>query len=166
MRNSRTRWMLVTLAAFAVDRITKYLVEARTTLYYRRVVIPNFFTIVHTRNPGLAFGFFADAPSSRITAILSIGTLLVCTLLAWLLVSGRAGGGAGRFGVALILGGALGNLFDRMMYSWVTDFLDFKFGSYHWPAFNAADSAILIGAVFVAIDLIFLQKHAAPLEGR
>jgi signal peptidase II len=91
--------------------------------------------------------------------MLSIGTLIICALLAWLLVSGRAGGPAGQVGVALILGGATGNLIDRLLYSRVTDFLDFQFGNYHWPAFNVADSVIMIGAVILAIELMFLQKH-------
>jgi signal peptidase II len=159
MAPSRTRWIWVTLFALALDRATKYAVEVRTPLGYRRVLIQHFFTFVHASNPGLAFGIFADSPSRRLTAMLSIGTLIICALLAWLLVSGRAGGPAGQVGVALILGGATGNLIDRLLYSRVTDFLDFQFGNYHWPAFNVADSVIMIGAVILAIELMFLQKH-------
>jgi signal peptidase II len=161
MDTSRTRWIWVTLFAFGLDRLTKYLVEARTPLGYRRVLIQHFFTFVHARNPGLAFGIFADSPSPKMTAMLSIGTMIICTLLVWLLVSGRVGGAAGQVGVALILGGAIGNLFDRLFYSKVTDFLDFQFGNYHWPAFNVADSAIMIGAVTLGIELLFMQKHAS-----
>ena len=161
MAPSRTRWIWVTLCAMGLDRATKYAVEARTPLGYRKVLIQHFFTFVHASNPGLAFGIFADSPSRRMTAMLSIGTIIICALLAWLLVSGRAGGNAGQVGVALILGGAAGNLLDRLMYSRVTDFLDFQFGNYHWPAFNVADSAIMIGAVILGIELLFLQKHAS-----
>jgi signal peptidase II len=160
MLPSRTRWIWVTLCAFVADRTTKYAVEVRTPLGYRRVLIRHFFTFVHASNPGLAFGIFADSPSRGLTAMLSIGTLVICALLTWLLVSRRAGGTAGQVGIALILGGALGNLFDRVLYSRVTDFLDFQFGNYHWPAFNVADSAIMIGAVILGIELLFLQKHA------
>jgi signal peptidase II len=95
------------------------------------------------------------------TALLSIGTLIICALLVWLLISGRAGGRAGQTGIALILGGAAGNLLDRIMYSRVTDFLDFQFGNYHWPAFNVADSAIMIGAVILGVELFFSPKHAS-----
>jgi signal peptidase II len=161
MAPSRTRWIWVTLFALALDRATKYAVEVRTPLGYRRVLIQHFFTFVHASNPGLAFGIFADSPSRRLTAMLSIGTLMICALLVWLLVSGRAGGLAGQVGVALILGGATGNLIDRLLYSRVTDFLDFQFGNYHWPAFNVADSVIMIGAVILAIELMFLHKHAS-----
>jgi signal peptidase II len=162
MEPSRTRWIWVTLFALALDRATKYAVEVRTPLGYHKVLIQHFFTFVHASNPGLAFGIFADSPSRRMTAMLSIGTIIICALLVWLLVSGRAGGTAGQFGVALILGGAAGNLLDRLMYSRVTDFLDFQFGNYHWPAFNVADSAIMIGAVILGIELLFFQKHVSP----
>ena len=161
MTPSRTSWIWVTLSALALDRATKYAVEVRTPLGYRRVLINHFFTFVHASNPGLAFGIFADSPSRGMTAILSIGTLIICALLVWLLVSGRAGGTAGQIGIALILGGAAGNLLDRILHSKVTDFLDFQFGNYHWPAFNVADSVIMIGAVVLGIELFFSPKHAS-----
>ncbi len=151
----------MTLFAFAADRATKYAVEVRTPLGYRRVLIRHFFTFVHASNPGLAFGIFADSPSRGLTAMLSIGTLVICALLTWMLVSRRARGTAGQAGIALILGGALGNLFDRVLYSRVTDFLDFQFGNYHWPAFNVADSAIIVGAVILGIELLFLQRQVS-----
>ena len=154
----------MTLFALALDRATKYAVEVRTPLGYRRVIIQHFFTFVHASNPGLAFGIFADSPSPKMTAMLSIGTILICAMLVWLLVSGRAGGTAGQVGVALILGGAAGNLLDRLMYSRVTDFLDFQFGNYHWPAFNVADSVIMIGAVILGIELLFMQKNTSAEE--
>jgi len=159
MAPSRTRWIWVTLFALALDQATKYAVEVRAPLGYRRVLIQHFFAFVHASNPGLAFGIFADSPSPKLTAMLSLGTMIICALLVWLLVSGRAGGAVGQIGVALILGGAAGNLFDRLLYSRVTDFLDFQFGNYHWPAFNVADSVIMIGAVILGIELLFLQKN-------
>ena len=158
METSRTRWIWITLFAMVLDRATKYAVEVRTPLGYSRVLIEHFFTFVHASNPGLAFGIFANSPSPKMTAMLSIGTILICAMLVWLLVSGRAGGTAGQIGVALILGGAAGNLLDRLLYSRVTDFLDFQFGNYHWPAFNVADSAIMIGAVILGFELLFMQK--------
>ncbi len=154
----------MTLFAVALDRATKYAVEVRTPLGYRKVLIEHFFTFVHASNPGLAFGIFADSPSPKMTAMLSIGTMIICAMLIWLLVSGRAGGTAGQTGVALILGGAAGNLIDRLMYSRVTDFLDFQFGNYHWPAFNVADSVIMIGAVILGIELLFMQKNTSAEE--
>jgi signal peptidase II len=162
----RIRWFWFTLGAFALDRASKFAIESRTPLGFSQVLIPNFFTLVHSNNPGLAFGLFADAASPRMTAILSLSALVVCAMLVWLLVSDRAGGPAARLGVALILGGALGNCFDRTIYSTVTDFLYFHFGNYGYPAFNFADSAIAIGAAIVGIELVFLHKQAASPEER
>jgi signal peptidase II len=164
METSRARWIWITLFAIALDRATKYAVEVKTPLGYRKVLIQHFFTFVHASNPGLAFGIFADSPSPKMTAMLSVGTSIICAMLVWLLVSGRAGGTAGQAGVALILGGALGNLLDRLLYSRVTDFLDFQFGNYHWPAFNVADSVIMIGAVILGIELLFMQKNTSAEE--
>src|SRR5579862_974607 len=164
METSRTRWIWITLFAIALDRATKYAVEVKTPLGYRRVIIQHFFTFVHASNPGLAFGIFADSPSAKMTAMLSIGTIIICAMLVWLLISGRAGGTAGQTGVALILGGAAGNLLDRLLYSRVNDFLDFHFGNYHWPAFNVADSVIMIGAVILGIELLFMQKNSSAEE--
>lgn len=166
MEMSRIRWIWFTLGAFALDRGTKYAIESQTPLSYQRPIIHNFFTLVHSDNPGLAFGLFADAASPRMTAILSLSALLVCALLAWLLISGRAGGRTAQTGVALILGGALGNCFDRAVYSTVTDFLYFHYGSFQYPAFNLADTAIAVGATLVGIELIFLHKHVVAPEER
>jgi signal peptidase II len=166
MRHFRSRWIWITLAAFALDRATKYVIESRTRLGFHRTIIPNLFSVVHATNPGLAFGFFSDTPSAIVSLLLTIATLFVCVVLAWLLMADRAGAALARFGVALILGGALGNLFDRALFSSVTDFFDVQFGSYHWPAFNIADSAITIGALLVAYEIIFRQKRvASPAKG-
>jgi signal peptidase II len=160
------RWIWITLCAFLADRWTKLVVERLTPVNYQKPVIPNFFSLVHATNPGLAFGFFADSNSPKVTAILSISALIVCMLLTWLLISNRAGGPVARTGVALILGGALGNLYDRVLYARVTDFLFFHVGHYQWPAFNVADSVITIGAIIVAFELVFSQRHAASVEER
>jgi len=161
----RTNWIWITLGILAVDRATKYAVETKTPLGYRHTYIPNFLAIVHTSNPGIAFGFFSDSRVSWIRVALSVATLIVCILLAWLLVAGHAGSTLGRTGVALILGGALGNLFDRAIHSGVTDFIYVHFRSFDWPAFNFADSAITIGAILIGIELLFLRKRGASQEG-
>jgi signal peptidase II len=164
MRPSHSRWIWITLGAFALDRLTKYAIESLTPLGFHKPLIANFFALVHASNPGLAFGFFADAPSPRVSLLLTLATLFVCALLTWLLFAGHAGVAAGRSGVALILGGALGNLFDRALFSSVTDFFDVQFGSYHWPAFNIADTSITVGALLVAYEILFQHKHVASHE--
>jgi signal peptidase II len=121
---------------------------------------------VHTANPGIAFGFFAASPSRWTNLALSLASLVVCILLAWLLLAGHAGAALGRTGVALILGGALGNLFDRVIHSSVTDFIYVQLSSYDWPAFNFADAAITVGAILIGIELLFMRKRAVSAEGK
>jgi signal peptidase II len=162
----RANWIWITLAVFALDRATKYAIETMTPLGYRRTYIPNLFAIVHTSNPGIAFGFFSDSPSRWINLTLSVAAFVVCVLLSWLLFAGHAGGAPGRTGVALILGGALGNLFDRLIHSGVTDFIYVHFRGYEWPSFNFADSAITIGAILIGIELVFMRKHLTCTEGK
>lgn len=154
MMRKRLGWLAIVAGILFLDRTSKALVEALTPLGYIKPVIPEIFTFVHAENPGIAFGFFSDAPSSGVTAALSIATIAVCLILTWLLVSGRAGRRHASTGVAFILGGALGNLYDRVLHGGVTDFLYFHAGSHYWPAFNVADSAIAVGTVLVGIELI------------
>ncbi|MGB6197920.1 MAG: signal peptidase II, partial [Candidatus Acidiferrales bacterium] len=87
------------------------------------------------------------------------GAVAVLALLIWLLVSGRAGGGLARAGVALMAGGAAGNVLDRLMHGMVTDFVEVRLGHYVWPAFNVADSALSIGAALILIELLFSGRE-------
>ncbi len=166
MAPRRAHWIWITLGVVAVDRASKYAIEASTPLGYRRAYIPNFFSIVHTSNPGIAFGLFADSHSRWINASLSVAILVVCILLTWLLLSGHAGAAPARAGVALILGGALGNLLDRVLHSSVTDFIYVQFRSYDWPAFNFADTAITIGALLIGFELVFMRQRVDSAEGK
>ena len=132
---------------FAVDRITKMIVEARVSAIDTISVIPGFFDIIHSQNRGVAFGMFNDSTSQWRTLALvvlsSVGGDLrrraACGVR-------RSSTGWSLWGLSLILGGAAGNLFDRVMWGRVTDFLEVYVGEYHWPTFNVADSAIVIGS--------------------
>lgn len=154
---SRLRYLWITLAVVALDRGTKAWFESQTPVGWRHEVIPNFIYLVHSSNPGIAFGVLADSPSIWTRIILIAGSLVVIAVLAWLLVSLR-GGGMTIAGIAFLLGGAAGNLTDRIAHGAVTDFFEVLLGSYTWPAFNVADSAITIGAVLIILDLI-LSPH-------
>ncbi len=134
--------------------------ERFTPEYYRRPLIPGLVTLVNSRNPGIAFGLFADHDSKWLATLLIVVTFGVIALLGWLLATGRAGGRLSETGLALILGGALGNLVDRVLFGRVTDFIELQLGRFRWPAFNLADSAITIGAVLIAWEL--LRPHRAP----
>ena len=146
------------IGALALDQFTKYLVEHHTELGSVHTVIPGLLNIMHTSNTGVAFGIFADSANPWRAPLLISSSVLVIGLLVWLLATGRAGARLGEWGVALILGGAVGNVFDRLVRRSVTDFIDFHIGSYHWYTFNVADSAIVIGAFLVILELF--RDHA------
>jgi signal peptidase II len=154
------RWVWLSLVIVLADRATKAAIEIFTFDGYRRAVIHNFIYLVHTKNPGIAFGIFSDSPPKWLTGLLIAGAFVVICALAWLLVSGHAGGKLSQAGIALILGGATGNLTDRLLHGGVTDFFEVLFGNYHYPAFNVADSAIAVGAAFVILELFFGARTA------
>ncbi|HEV3254510.1 MAG TPA: signal peptidase II, partial [Candidatus Acidoferrales bacterium] len=145
----RIRWIWFVLAVLAVDQLSKFAVERFTALGSVRVVIPGYFNLVHTNNPGVAFGLLADSESPWMTSLLIAFSTAVMVFLVWLLVTGRAGARLGQAGMALILGGAAGNVMDRLLRRSVTDFIDFHLRSHHWYTFNVADSAIVVGAGMV-----------------
>jgi signal peptidase II len=157
--SSRLRWLWLTLAIIVLDRATKAWFEARTTEGWRREIIHNFIYLVHSRNPGIAFGILADSASPTTRVILIAGSLAVIAVLAWLLVAGKSASVTSAAGLALLLGGAAGNVTDRIFRGAVTDFFEIWFGTYHYPAFNVADSAITIGAALILLDVLFGHKH-------
>ena len=155
----RLRWLWLTLAVVVLDRATKAWFEAQTVEGWRHELIHNFVYLVHSRNPGIAFGVLADSASPFTRIILIVGSLIVMGVLAWLLVGGKKSPPLARAGLALLLGGAAGNVTDRIFQGAVTDFFEVWFGAYHYPAFNVADSAITIGAVLIILDLLFGPKQ-------
>jgi len=153
---SRSGWALalVAVAVVAADQLSKYAVDKFTPRGSLQVVIPGLLNLIHTNNPGVAFGLFADSQVPWRAPLLILFAAVVIALIVWMLVTGRAGGAMGGYGLALILGGAIGNLVDRVFHRSVTDFIDFHLGAYHWYTFNVADSAIVIGAVLVVLELL------------
>ncbi len=162
MSVSRVRALhfLLALVVVLLDRWTKHLVAVRLVLYAQIQVIPGFFRITHTENPGAAFSLFADSPSHLKTLALisfSVIAMIVVSVLLWrqartITLTGIA--------LSLILGGAVGNLWDRVVSGRVVDFLLFYVKQYQWPVFNLADSAIVVGASLLVLEIIFGQpKH-------
>jgi signal peptidase II len=149
------RWWLMTLAvgALVADQLSKFAVEKYIAPGAQRVVVPGVLNLLHTTNPGVAFGLFAGSASPWKPLLLVGFSVVVIGMLIWLLITDRAGGALGRSGIALILGGAAGNVIDRFMRHRVTDFIDFYVGGYHWYTFNIADSAIVLGAALVVLEL-------------
>ncbi len=160
---SRVRWLWLTLSVVLLDRATKAWFESQTSEGWRQELIHNLIYLVHSRNPGLAFGIFSDSASASTRAILILGSVVVIGVLAWLLVTSQGGGAKAVAGIALLLGGATGNVTDRILQ--VTDFFEVWFGTYRYPAFNVADSAIFIGAVLILLDVLFGHKQQSPQSG-
>ena len=157
---ARLRWLWLTLVVVLLDRASKAWFESQTVEGWHRELIHNFVYLVHSRNPGIAFGVFADSPSMTMRIVLIIGSAAVIGALAWLFVAGHSGGSLTAAGLALLLGGATGNVTDRIVHGAVIDFFEVWLGSYHWPAFNVADSAITIGAILLLFDLLFAPKQS------
>jgi signal peptidase II len=151
------RWLWGSAGVVLADQATKFLVEEYTPKEYAREVIPGLLNLVHRHNPGVAFGILADSESPLLRAVLLLFSVAAISVLAWLLATDRVGGAPGRAGLALILGGAAGNAIDRVVHGSVIDFVDFHLAGRHWPAFNVADSAIVIGAGLVILEL--LREH-------
>jgi signal peptidase II len=163
---ARLRWLWLTLAVVLLDRATKAWFETQTPEGFRRELLHNFAYLVHSRNPGIAFGLLSDSSTPWLRIVLVIGSVIVIGALAWLFVASRSGGRLSAAGLALLLGGATGNLTDRILHGSVTDFFEVWLGSYHWPAFNVADSAISIGAALVILEMLFGAKDSAPEPSR
>jgi signal peptidase II len=163
----RSGWLGLAFIAFAVlaaDQAAKYLVERFTSVGSTRALLPGLLNLVHTSNPGVAFGFLADSPTRWLAPVLILFSVAAIVLLSWLLVTGRGGGILGQRGLALILGGAAGNVLDRVMRRSVTDFIDFYVGSHHWYTFNLADSAIVLGAAFLLLEMFLDWRHHPTRE--
>jgi signal peptidase II len=156
----------LSFGVLAADRATKFAIEHYTSEFFRLPIFSDIVILVHNQNPGIAFGVFSNSSSPWLAPVLLVSSALVIALLVWLLVTGRAGGSLAQAGLALILGGAAGNALDRLIHGGVTDFLEVRLGSYRWPAFNVADSAISIGAVLVLVELLFGGRHRSDSAER
>ncbi len=142
---------LWTLFILVPDLTTKWLVEKNFELWSVHPVIPRFFNLNHVRNRGAAFGFLNDeAIQWQVPLFISINVLAIGFII-YLLRTAKQPCFALTCGLGLILGGALGNLFDRVFRGFVVDFLDFHVQGFHWPSFNVADIGITVGAVLVII---------------
>ena len=138
-----------------LDQVTKILILKNLPLYHSITIIPGFFNITHIHNPGGAFGFMAHQDSSLGNFIfILLASVAVCIIFYFYKNTNRTHPFLAS-GFALILGGAVGNLIDRIRVGKVVDFLDFYVRSYHWPAFNVADSAITVGVTIFLFHLLF-----------
>jgi signal peptidase II len=148
------RPLLIALAVLLLDRITKWAIGQTIPLEDAINIIPGFFRLTHLENTGAAFSLFADSTSPFRTALLIAFSVAALAVICFLLWKDRNVSNAGTVALSLILGGAVGNLWDRLAYGKVTDFLDFYIGPHHWPPFNVADSAIVVGALLLLLRML------------
>jgi len=150
-------WLAWALVLLIVDQLTKTLILG----YYRlgdATYITSFFNIVRAHNTGAAFSFLADAGGWQRWLFTGIG--VVATLFILWQLRAHPEQKLFCFSLSSILGGAVGNVVDRMMHGYVVDFLDFHVGAWHFPAFNVADSAITVGAVCLIVDELLRVKRS------
>ena len=150
----------IILAAVFIDQLVKYAVRSVMFTGQTIAIFP-FFQLTYITNTGVAFGMFQGA-----NLIFSIFTIIIVLsgFIFWYSRNKSAMSGWLNWAVILIIAGAFGNLIDRIFRGHVVDFLDFSIGSYHWPAFNAADSCITIGGIILLITLLSAKKIDAPKE--
>ncbi len=150
------KWLWITVVVVTLDQLTKIAVVGAFTLHEQMPLMP-FFNLTLAHNPGAAFSFLSDAAGWQRWFFTAIALGVSVAIVVWL----KRLPASERWmavALALILGGALGNVWDRIMLGYVIDFLDFYVNQWHWPAFNVADSAITVGAVMLGIDALFFAK--------
>ena len=162
MNRLRVQALSIVTALFAADRASKLWIESHLTLYDSFAIIPGIFNIVHTQNSGAAFGLFAGASPTIRFLVLIVASLAMMGILGQMLWQATerisAASATLRLALTLVLGGAIGNLYDRLRFDRVTDFLQVFLGTYEWPSFNVADSAICVGATLLAIDFLWGRR--------
>lgn len=152
------RWLLIALAVLILDQASKQVVATYIVFGERIPVIPGFFDLIYTVNPGAAFSLLADAGGWQRWFLTLVALVISVVLTIWLLRLPTASRWM-PITLTLILGGALGNVVDRILYGHVADFLLFYWQNYHFPAFNVADIAISVGAVMLLVDAFWLAPR-------
>jgi signal peptidase II len=156
---ARLPYIVLVLFIFILDRWTKSLLVARLDFNESIPVIDGFFNITYVRNTGVAFGIFSSLSSPAKSVLLSAFTVAAAVVIAVYSVRSPTANRLLQGALALVLGGALGNLYDRLTYGYVIDFLEVYVGDYRWPAFNAADSAITTGVGLLILEIL---RHETP----
>jgi signal peptidase II len=159
-------WVLlgVCFGVLLLDQWTKHVVQGRLLLHQAVEVIPGFFNLVHVRNTGGAFGIFGGERGGLGSLLFVVISLIAIGSILFFFVKAREDEKTLSLSLSLVLSGAIGNLIDRLGYGEVVDFLDFHLFSYHWPAFNIADSAICIGIGLIVLELLIRDKRKPKLQ--
>ena len=158
------RWLYVSFAVIIIDQASKWLVMANLYEFERVILIP-LLDLVRYHNTGAAFSLFADGDGWQTWFFTTVAILVSIGILWYQWVLPREGCRTLAAGLALILGGALGNVIDRLLHGHVVDFILLYYDEWAWPAFNVADSAITVGVTLVIIDSLFFERHRKQGEG-
>ncbi|MFQ5847103.1 MAG: signal peptidase II [Candidatus Methylomirabilales bacterium] len=149
-----TSFYSIALTIVVLDQLSKFFVQGMLLLGQIIPVIPSFFNLTYVLNPGAAFGFLAGAPAAVRNPFFTAISVLAVLFILYYRSQHRHMRLLPSLALACILGGAVGNLIDRLRLGMVVDFLDFYYGTYHWPAFNLADSAITVGVALMFVEIL------------
>lgn len=152
----------LTSSVIVIDQLTKWHIVQTMRLHESIPIIPNLFSLTYIRNPGAAFGLLAGSSNAFRMVFFGLTSIFALVLLGTILYRMPERDWMGRLSVSAILGGAVGNLIDRLRFGEVIDFLDVYIDNYHWPAFNVADSAITVGVIFLIIHFMFEKPDVSP----
>jgi signal peptidase II len=159
----KLRYLLVSLAVVVLDQWTKWLVEVHLAHHSAQPIVPGFLNLTHVRNTGVAFGLFASHGMSASWMLTGLGLLALSAVSVYFGYASPHDRGL-LVALALVVGGAIGNIIDRIASGAVTDFIDVYVGSHHWPSFNIADAAISIGIALMAIDSLWSRRSGHPAD--
>lgn len=152
--------LMLSVGTILLDQASKAQIMQTMRLHESIPIIPNFFSLTYIRNPGAAFGLLASSSNGFRLLFFGLTSLFALVLLGTIFIRLRHEDWAGQLSIAGILGGAIGNMLDRLRFGEVIDFLDFYIEGYHWPAFNVADAAISVGVVFLIIHFAMEKRES------
>ena len=156
VKSSFVLWMVVSSVVVVLDQATKWAILKWVPLY-DKIPVNSFINITHQRNTGAAFSFLADADGWQRWFFIILATAVSAFIVNWLWRIRTTGPAILALGLALVLGGAIGNVIDRIVLGSVVDFIQVLIAGWPFPSFNVADSAITVGAVFLIIDALFFS---------
>lgn len=149
-------WMAISALVVIADQLTKWAIVKWIALY-EKIPLNSFINLTHHKNPGAAWSFLADAGGWQRWFFIGLATVVSVVLVVWLWRIRNERQAILSAGLALVLGGAIGNLIDRVVSGEVTDFIQVLFGSWAFPSFNVADAGITVGAALLIIDALFFS---------
>ncbi len=146
----------LSILVMAIDQLSKWVIVGHVMNPPKQIELTSFFNLVLTHNQGISFGMFSNGTDAGKWMLVSVALIILGFLTRWLFQSNHL---FSVIALGLIIGGAMGNVIDRVMVGAVVDFLDFHAFGYHWPAFNVADTAIFIGAIGLVLESFFDNKE-------